>query len=124
MIGELQAEGLISSAQAANLEVALQSARTIGAAIGIVMASCHLSDIAAFEVLTKESMDTNRKLRLVAEETVLTGRAPGAASLTRLWGRPPPGRGRVRRGQLRQRPRRRRRRRAHDQGGATLRARA
>ena len=77
MIGELQAEGLISSEQAANLEVALQSARTIGAAIGIVMTLHLVSEVGAFELLKKASMDGNRKLRLVAEEVVLTGDAPG-----------------------------------------------
>lgn len=77
LIGELQAEGLISSAQAANLEVALQTARTIGAAIGVVMTVCHVSEVVAFEVLKKASMDSNRKLRLVAEEVVLTGSVAG-----------------------------------------------
>jgi hypothetical protein len=73
MIAELQAEGLISSERAAQLEVALRTARVIGAAIGIVMTICHVTEAGAFELLKKASQDTNRKLRLVAEEVVLTG---------------------------------------------------
>ena len=76
MIAELQAEGLVSSEQAAHLETALQTARTIGAAVGIVMIRCRVSEVGAFELLKKASQDTNRKLRLVAEEIVLTGDAP------------------------------------------------
>ena len=76
MIAELQAEGLVSSEQAAHLETAPQTARTIGAAIGIVMTRHRVSEVAAFELLKKASQDANRKLRLVAEEIVLTGDAP------------------------------------------------
>lgn len=77
MIAELQAEGLISSAQAAHLEIALQTARVIGAATGIVMTLYRVSDVRAFELLKMASQHSNRKLRLVAEEVVLTGHAPG-----------------------------------------------
>ncbi|MFC7490888.1 MULTISPECIES: ANTAR domain-containing protein [unclassified Knoellia] len=76
MIGELQAEGLISTQQAAQLEIALGTARTIGMAVGITMTSHSVSDTEAFELLRKVSMDGNRRLRLVAEEVVLTGDAP------------------------------------------------
>ena len=77
MIAELQAEGLITSKQAANLEIALQSARTIGAAIGIVMTRHCVSQVEAFELLKRASQASNRKLRLLAEEVVLTGDASG-----------------------------------------------
>lgn len=77
MIAELQAEGLISSERATHLEVALQTARMIGAAIGIVMTRHRVSEVGAFELLKKASQDSNRKLRLVAEEVVLTGDVPG-----------------------------------------------
>ncbi|MFW5474333.1 ANTAR domain-containing protein [Knoellia sp. CPCC 206450] len=77
IIAELQAEGLISSKQAKNLEGALQTARTIGAAVGIVMTHHRLSEAQAFELLRKASMDANSKLRLVAEDVVLTGAVPG-----------------------------------------------
>ena len=77
IIAELQTEGLISSERAEHLEVALQTARTIGAAIGIVMTRYRVSEVEAFDLLKKASQDSNRKLRVVAEEVVLTGDAPG-----------------------------------------------
>ena len=77
MIAELQTEGLISSEHAAHLDLALETARTIGAAVGIVMTLYRVREVAAFELLKKASVDGNRKLRLVAEEVVLTGDAPG-----------------------------------------------
>ena len=77
LIAELQAEGLISTERAEHLEVALQTARMIGAATGIVMTRHGVNEARAFEVLKKASQDSNRKLRLVAEEVVLTGDVPG-----------------------------------------------
>lgn len=77
VIAELQTEGLISSERATHLEVALQTARTIGAAIGIVMTRYRVSEVEAFDLLKKASQDSNRKLRLVAQEVVLTGHVPG-----------------------------------------------
>lgn len=76
MIAELQAEGLVSSEQAKNLEIALQTARTIGAAVGIVMTRYRVSEVGAFELLKKASQESNRKLRLVAADVVLTGDLP------------------------------------------------
>ena len=73
LIAELQAEGLITSQHAANLDIALKTARTIGAAVGIIMALHRVSEVEAFALLRKASNDGNRKLRLVAEEVVLTG---------------------------------------------------
>lgn len=73
LIAELRAEGLLSREHAEHLEVALRSSRTIGAAIGIVMTHHHLSEQDAFEVLRQASMDSNRKLRALADEVVLTG---------------------------------------------------
>lgn len=80
MIHELQAEGLITSEQVTNLEAALETARVIGAAVGVIMTLHHVSQVEAFRILKKASMDGNRKLRLVAEEVVLTGHAPGLPS--------------------------------------------
>jgi uncharacterized coiled-coil protein SlyX len=79
MIAELQAEGLISSHHAADLEAALQMSRTIGAAIGILMGSLRVTEVNAFQILKKASMDRNVKLRNLAEEIVLTGDATAAA---------------------------------------------
>lgn len=73
LIAELQAEGLITSEHAAHLEVALKAARTIGAAVGIIMALLRVSEVEAFALLRKASNDGNRKLRVVAQEVVRTG---------------------------------------------------
>jgi hypothetical protein len=80
MIAELQAEGLITSEQVVHLEAALETARVIGAAVGVIMTLHRISQVEAFRILKKASMDGNRKLRLVAEEVVLTGHAPGLPS--------------------------------------------
>ena len=59
------------------LRQALESARDIGAAIGIVM-SCHrLTRAAAFERLTMLSQRNNRKLHDIAVDIVDTGEVPG-----------------------------------------------
>lgn len=59
------------------LRQALESARDIGAAIGIVM-SCHrLTHAAAFERLTLLSQRTHRKLHDIAVDIVDTGEVPG-----------------------------------------------
>jgi ANTAR domain len=73
MLDELRAEGVIQRDHAANLELALQSARLIGAAVGIVMAKCSVTEVISFEMLKRMSQDTNRRLRAVAEEIVATG---------------------------------------------------
>lgn len=73
MIAELQAEGLLSKEQVANLQEALRSSRMIDAAVGIVMAARRVDEQRAFTLLSKASQDTNRKLRLIAEDVVLTG---------------------------------------------------
>jgi hypothetical protein len=73
LILELQAEGLLSREQVEQLEEALRTSRQIGAAIGIVMANRRIDERGAFDVLRKASSLANRKLRLVAEDVVLTG---------------------------------------------------
>src|SRR5690242_4785734 len=86
-IDELQADGLLESTLLEvlqergasqvklneDLRLALTTSRTIGVAIGIMMARELLTQDAAFQVLRKISNDTNRKLRDVAEEIVATG---------------------------------------------------
>ena len=71
MIAELQADGLISEAHVAELEVALRTSRTIGAALGIVMA--YRGEAEAFRILSRTSQNANRKLRIIADEIVRTG---------------------------------------------------
>ncbi|GAA3634729.1 ANTAR domain-containing protein [Microlunatus ginsengisoli] len=73
MILELRAEGLISQQHAEQLQEALRTSRRIGAAIGIVMASRKVNETDAFLLLTRASQNTNRKVRVVADEVVETG---------------------------------------------------
>lgn len=70
MLLELQADGLVSEQHARDLDVALQSSRTIGAAIGILMNSRGISADEAFGVLRQTSQDANRKVREIATEIV------------------------------------------------------
>ena len=72
MIVELQAAGVVSQEHAAQMEEALRSSRTIGAAIGMIMASRQVSDDDAFAILKGA---TNRKLRDLAEDLVRRGAA-------------------------------------------------
>ena len=59
--------------RSANLERALSSNRQIGAAIGILMALHKLTGDGAFALLREASNKTNRRLRDVADQVVLTG---------------------------------------------------
>lgn len=70
MLLELQADGLVSEQHARDLELALQSSRTIGAAIGLLMASREIGADDAFAILRQTSQDTNRKVREIAAEIV------------------------------------------------------
>ena len=70
MIVDLQAAGVVSEQHARDLEEALRSSRTIGAAIGILMESRKISSDEAFGVLRQTSQDQNRKLRELAAEIV------------------------------------------------------
>ena len=73
MILELQADGLISQKHVEQLKEALHASRRIGAAIGIVMANRKVTEAAAFLILTKASQNSNRKVRVIADEVVDTG---------------------------------------------------
>jgi AmiR/NasT family two-component response regulator len=70
MIADLQRDGVLSQAHADQMDEALKSSRTIGAAIGMIMASRGLTEIEAFEVLRTASQRSNRKLRELAAELV------------------------------------------------------
>ena len=70
MIVDLQAAGVVSAQHTRDLEEALRSSRTIGAAVGIVMESRGLDADRAFAVLRQASQDRNRKLREIAAEVV------------------------------------------------------
>lgn len=60
----------------ANLEIALQSARRIGMAMGIIMGRFGLTEDEAFARLRTASQHTQRKLRDIAEDVILRGELP------------------------------------------------
>jgi ANTAR domain-containing protein len=70
MIAELQADGVLSQEHAEHLEQALRTSRTIGAAIGMIVASRQVSPDEAFGILKQASQHSNRKLRDIAAELV------------------------------------------------------
>ena len=72
------------AAAADHLERALASNREIGVAVGILMVTHQLTDEQAFDLLSRVSQRTNRKLRLIAVEVARTGAIelpPGVAVL-------------------------------------------
>ena len=66
-----------ADSRAANLEKALSSNRVIGTALGIIMSRENVTAENAFARLREHSQRTNRKLRDVADDVVLTGELPG-----------------------------------------------
>lgn len=72
MIAELQRDGVISQQHADQMDEALKSSRTIGAAIGLIMGSRDMTEEQAFAVLRSASQNSNRKLRELAAELVAT----------------------------------------------------
>jgi len=62
------------------LRHALQSNRTTGTAVGMVMTRYELDAQQAFQVLARISQQSNRKLSEIAEELVRTGELPGVPS--------------------------------------------
>jgi AmiR/NasT family two-component response regulator len=64
--------------QIAHLQLALQTNRSIGVAIGIVMARRGLTVDQSFELLRDVSQQTHRRIRDLAEEIVYTGELPEA----------------------------------------------
>jgi len=61
------------------LRQALQTNRTIGTAVGIVMSRYELDTQRAFQVLVRTSQQNNRKLHDIAAEVVNTGALPDAS---------------------------------------------
>ena len=59
-----------------NLRIALETSRTIGTAIGVLMALHKITVDEAFDVLRAASQRSHRKLRDIAEEVVRTGTVP------------------------------------------------
>ena len=75
VIAKLRAEGLWHEEHAAHLGQALRTSRKIGAAVGIVMAGLGVGESEAFDILSRVSQDTNRKLSEIAHEVVDQGTA-------------------------------------------------
>jgi hypothetical protein len=65
--------------QARSLAVGLESNRVIGTAIGIIMIGSRVTYEHAFAALKDRSQRTNRKLRQIADEVILTGALPARA---------------------------------------------
>ena len=70
LIAALQAEGVLHQEHVTELQAALVSSRTIGAALGILMASRNIGQAEALEVLKETSQRTNTKLRDLAQTLV------------------------------------------------------
>jgi GAF domain-containing protein len=64
--------------QISGLEQAVASNRSIGMAIGILMAIRRIGQDEAFDLLRRVSQRTNRKVREIADEVVHTGQLPDA----------------------------------------------
>ena len=73
LLVECQGELKVAEAELQNLRTALVSARRIGAAIGVLMGTRHVTDDEAFAELSRASQNQNRKLRVVAEDVLRTG---------------------------------------------------
>ena len=70
LIAALQADGVLHQEHVAELQAALTSSRTIGAALGILMSSRNLTQEDALVVLKETSQRTNTKLRDLAQTLV------------------------------------------------------
>lgn len=66
-----------SSERAVHLDQALASSRSIGTAVGVLMATYRVSEERAFELLSEASQRLNRKLRELAVDVSDTGELPG-----------------------------------------------
>lgn len=80
VIAELQRDGLVDHDQVVHLQEALRTSRMIGAAIGMVMATRKVSEVEAFARLNGASQNSNRKIRVVANEVVSSGEVGGLSA--------------------------------------------
>jgi signal transduction histidine kinase/DNA-binding response OmpR family regulator len=62
--------------KAGQLQTALTTSRAIGMAVGVLMSSHRVTSDRAFDLLRVHSNLTNRKIRDIAEDVVLTGQIP------------------------------------------------
>ncbi|WP_076258653.1 ANTAR domain-containing protein [Intrasporangium flavum] len=61
-----------------NLRVALETNRSISAAVGVLMGLHHVTQDDAFDLLVRASQNRNRKLRDIAEDVIRTGVLPAS----------------------------------------------
>lgn len=73
----LAVQNAVNARKVEQLEIALQSSRQIGTAIGILMARHLLTGDEAFARMSRASQQLNRKLRDIAEWVERTGTLPG-----------------------------------------------
>ena len=76
LIESLQAKLDAAEEKIANLEIALTTARRIGAALGILMVQRKITETQAFTLLTDLSQSRHRKLRDLADAVVESGELP------------------------------------------------
>ena len=72
LLEEIRREGVQLEGENRSLHEALHTARSIGAAVGIVMALRGVKEIEAFGVLRVASQSHHRTVRTIAEEIVVT----------------------------------------------------
>jgi AmiR/NasT family two-component response regulator len=82
MIAELHAAGVVANEHAKQLEQALRTSRTIGAAIGVLMKSRNVDQDKAFAILRDASSHQNRKIRDRAAEIVDRRSFPDASKMS------------------------------------------
>ena len=75
-MASLALQNAVAQRKTVNLEIALESSRQIGTAIGILMSSRLITADRAFDELRKVSQHTHRKVRDVAAEVMETGALP------------------------------------------------
>jgi GAF domain-containing protein len=73
----LAVQNAVNARKVEQLEIALQSSRQIGTAVGILMARHLLTGDEAFARMSRASQQLNRKLREIAEWVERTGTLPG-----------------------------------------------
>ncbi len=76
LLEHLQAQRVADKTKIANLEISLTTARRIGAAVGILMATEHVAEGQAFKILVEASNAQHRKVSDIAAGVVATGKLP------------------------------------------------
>lgn len=80
LIAELQADGVVSRQHTDQLQKALATSRTIGAAVGVLMASRNVDQDEALRVLREASSRANTPMRELAEVIVAGPQSPPSSA--------------------------------------------